>query len=276
MIEPPPAERPALIRRVIGFIGWLFTGLGFFRIFHRSKKTQRLDEIVVYSVHRSFFLWAIILSGFAFSAIVARWPGPRLELVLGWAYVWIVLYTLVSLLFDVSTPRLLLWAGVFLLIWLVSKQIEHVKHVAVLNYVFAYFRGLHPALNPGFATVMSWLLLPAWVGSLFHTFTNGRIRFSPNEIGEFQFGAGSELTDRSGLKFRTRYRDVFEMILGLGAGDLEAMDNHHAVLKRWENLLFLCFIWKRMDAVLHERSAIVDTKNGERDRPQAATNAGNP
>ena len=38
-------------------------------------------------------------------------------------------------------------------------------------------------------------------------FLNGRKKFSPNEISEFHFGEGSELTDRSGLRFRTKYRD---------------------------------------------------------------------
>jgi hypothetical protein len=34
-----------------------------------------------------------------------------------------------------------------------------------------------------------------------------------------------------------------ESFLGLGAGDLEAVDATHQVVKRWENILFLSFYW---------------------------------
>jgi hypothetical protein len=30
------------------------------------------------------------------------------------------------------------------------------------------------------------------------------------------------------------------------------------VVKSYENILFLAFIWKRMDVILHQRSAVVD------------------
>ena len=94
-------------------------------------------------------------------------------------------------------------------------------------------------------------------------FTNGRKRFSPNEISEWQIGVGSELTDRVGLKFRTRYRDLLESILGFGAGDIVANDNHQHEIKRYENVLFLFFLWPRLDDILSERAAIVDTAPGD-------------
>jgi hypothetical protein len=97
-----------------------------------------------------------------------------------------------------------------------------------------------------------------WIGALFQTFTNGRKRFTPNEISEWYVGEGCELTDRSGLKFRTRYRDILESVLGFGAGDLIAYDNSHNVIKKYESVLFLAFLWHRLDEILHERSALVD------------------
>jgi hypothetical protein len=249
------APRPGFISRVAGFVWWLLTGFGLLTyLARRGEGRNRYEEIVVYSVHRSFFLWAVILTGFISGSIVKHHPGT--QSFLGWFYIWVLIYTFVSLLFDVSTPKLLLWAGIFVFVWLISKYMEDLKHILMLGHVFAYLSSLHPALNPGFAIVVSWLLLPAWIGSLFNTFTNGRKKFTPNEISEFYLGEGSELTDRSGLKFRTRYRDLFESVLGLGAGDIVAMDNQHHVVKSWENILFLAFIWNRMDAILHERSVM--------------------
>jgi hypothetical protein len=211
-----------------------------------------IDEVTVYSAHPSFFLWLLILVGFVSAWIVGRqpdWAG-----FLGWLYVWVLLYFVVTLLYDFSTRKLALWVLIFTLIWLTSKYVELLKQVALLSYVFDYLASLQPKLDPGTATVLSWLLLLPWFGSLLHMALNGRKRFTPNEIGEFHFGEGSELTDRSGLRFRTKYRDVLETILTFGGGDLLAVDNHQNVIKRWDNIIGLFFFWKDLDRVLHQRA----------------------
>jgi hypothetical protein len=95
---------------------------------------------------------------------------------------------------------------------------------------------------------------------------NGRKKFTPNEIGEFHFGEGSELTDRTGLRFRTQYRDVLETILTFGGGDLLAVDNHQNVIKRWDNIVGLFFFWKDLDRVLHQRAAVMDVVDSEREK----------
>jgi hypothetical protein len=131
-----------------------------------------------------------------------------------------------------------------------------------LRYVFGYLASLNPKFDVGTATVLSWLLLLPWIGSLFHMALNGRKKFTPNEIGEFHFGEGSELTDRSGLRFRTKFRDVLEMLLSFGGGDLLAVDNHQNVIKRWDNVLGLFFLWKDLDRILHQR-AVMETDEGD-------------
>jgi hypothetical protein len=220
-----------------------------------------LDEVTVYSAHPSFFLWLLIAVGFISSAIVAR--APAWTGFFGWLYVWVLVYFLVTLLYDFSTRKLALWTLIFTLIWLASKYVELLKQVAVLSTVFDYLAGLQPKLDPGTATVMSWLLLLPWLGSLLHMALNGRKKFTPNEIGEFHFGEGSELTDRTGLRFRTKYRDVLETILTFGGGDLIAVDNHQNVIKRWDNIIGLFFFWNDLDRVLHQR-AVSETTEEER------------
>lgn len=224
---------------------------------------RHADSIVVYSAHPSFFLWLLILSGFTCSWIVTQqWVDAGTA---GWIYIWILVYFLVSLLYDFSLRKLVLWTGIFMLIWLMSKYVEHVRHVAVLGYVFEYLASLNPKLDPGTVTVLSWLLLFPWIGSIFHTVLNGRKRFTPNEIGEFHFGDGSELTDRSGLRFRTKYRDVLETILTFGGGDLVAVDNHQNVIKSWDNVIGLFFAWKDLDRILHQRSVVDEDKDDEKE-----------
>jgi hypothetical protein len=250
------------IRKFCGFVLWLVTGFGLLtHLFARGDAKSRQDEIVVYSVPRSFFLWAIILTGFIAAAFVRHYP--QTALFWGWVYVWVLLYTFVTLLFDVSTFKFLLWTGIFTLVWLTSKYLEDVRNMYLLSGLFDHMRNLHPTIAPGFAAVVSWLLLFPWIGGLFASFSRGRKTFSPNSIEEWFLGEGREVIDRSGLKFRSRYRDLFESLLGLGAGDLEAVDANQQVVKRWENILFLFFHWKRLDQVLHQRAAVVDAAPGE-------------
>lgn len=216
-----------------------------------------IDEVTVYSAHPSFFLWLLIVVGFTSAAVVER--SPHLAGFFGWLYVWVTLYFLVTLLYDFSARKLGLWVLIFGLIWITAKYVELLKHVAVLTPLFDYLASLQPELDPGSATVLSWLLLLPWIGSLLHMALNGRKKFTPNEIGEFHFGEGSELTDRTGLRFRTTYRDVLETILTFGGGDLLAVDNHQNVIKRWDNILGLYFFWNDLDRVLHQRAVVGET-----------------
>jgi hypothetical protein len=243
------------LKRIGPFLWWLITGFGLIPAL-LGAKSRKADEIVTYSVHRSFFLWGIILTGF----IGALWvhEAPSSALVWGWIYLFVLLYTFVTLLYDVSTPRALIWGGLVLLIWISSRYLEQVRGLTLLTAVFGFFRSLHPTLNPGFAVVLSLMLLIPWIFSLFHSYCYGRTIFSPNTIEEWHLGIGSEITDRSGMKFRSHYRDWLETFLGLGAGDIEAVDPNHNVVKRWENIVFLVFVWKKLDQVFHQRAATVD------------------
>jgi hypothetical protein len=254
------------LHRVVGFIAWVFGGFGLVAALRKGPRFAD-QEILVYSAHRAFFLWPLVFTGFIGAWIVgspwivSHWTSA--PVFMGWFYIWVLAYTLVSILFDISTWKFVLWAGIFAFIYILSRYVEMVKNVQILSHLFHYMHHLQPKLDHGFAIMMGWLLLIPWIGSLFSTFTNGRKRFTPNEISEWHMGDGSELTDRTGLKFRSKYRDVFETLLGFGAGDLLAIDGTGVVRKRWENILFLFFIWKRMDEILHQRAAVVDNEPNE-------------
>jgi hypothetical protein len=260
-LHPEPQHPLPERKRRRGVIKYTFQAVGQFvywvvlmplRIFKARKNAP--DEVVVYSVHPSFFLWMLVAVGFVLAWIAGTFEGTAD--VLGWIYVWSIVYFLFTLLYDFSTKKLALWAGIFMLIWLAARYVENLRNVVIIGHVLHYMAGLSPRLDPGTATVISWLLLFPWLGSVIQTIVNGRKRFTPNEIGEFHFGEGSELTDRSGLRFKTSYRDVLETVLTFGGGDLVAVDNHQTVIKRWNNILGLFFLWKYLDRILHQRAVV--------------------
>lgn len=254
--QPNVPATPAVRSRWVRCAKWLGGGCGLLSAIHRHNARHfKLEEAIVYTVHRAFFLWALILTGFI-AAPAVRHHGHAIGW--GWIYAAVMLFTFVTIVLDMNALRIALFTGIFAFIWLASRYLEDLKHIPILSDVGAYFRGLHPRLDPGFATLISWMLLIPWLGALFHAFGRGRKVFSPNSIEEWFLGEGREITDRSGLKFRSRYRDLLETLLGFGCGDLEAIDGSGNVVKRYENILFLLFRWRRLDEILHQRSAVVD------------------
>jgi hypothetical protein len=227
----------------------------------RGAARDGSNQVTVYSAHPSFYLWLPIFIGFIGSWWV-RWQ-PAAEHFFGWLYIWVLMFFIVTLLYDFSIRKLGVWLGIFTLIWLTSKWFEDVKEWVLLGHVFGYLASLEPKLDPGMATVLSWLLLLPWFGSLIFMSLNGRKTFSPNEISEQSFGEGKELTDRSGLRFRTKYKDLLETLLTFGGGELQAVDNHQNVIKHWDNIVGLYFLWADLDTILHERSVVDSKKPGD-------------
>ena len=236
--------------------------LGLFLFFPRLlKRGRQIDEVVVYSAHPAFYLWIIILTGFVLAGLVAlARRGPYAA----WIYIFVLTYLIVAILYDLSVKKLLLWTGVVLLFWLAAKYFEHLHNVAIVGWIVKHFADLDPRFDSGTVLVLSWLLLLPWIASLFEMYFNRRKKFSPNEISEFHFGEGCELTDRSGLRFVTKYRDVLETILGFGSGDLLAVDNQQHVIKHYDNIIGLWFHWKTLDRILHQRATLVDEDGAEK------------
>ena len=225
----------------------------------RAKGTPDLDEIVLYSAPPAFFLWIVLLVGFGLKLIC---PSPIVSSTVGaWIFIFTLIYFLLALLYDMSLKKLVICTLVVAVLWLFAKYMESLHHVAILGPILNYFARLNPQYDPGTVTVICWLLLIPWVVSLFEMALNRRIKFSPNEIAESHFGEGSELTDRMGLRFQTKYRDVLETLLGFGAGDLLAVDNQKRVIKRYENIVGLWFKWNKLDRILHQRETMLDDED---------------
>jgi len=102
------------------------------------------------------------------------------------------------------------------------------------------------------------MLMILFLSSVFHTIARGRKKFTPNQIEEFSLGEGSDITDRAGLHFITRYNDLLESVLGFGSGDIVASDSTGKPIKTWNNILFLFFRWPRLQEILEQRVATVD------------------
>ena len=219
---------------------------------------SKVDEVVVFSAPPAFFLWIIIATGFGLRWLISAGLSERAG---AWLFIFTLLYFMLAVLYDMNLKRFALWLLIIAALWLFGKYLEGLHHVAILGPILHHFASLDPQYDQGTISAICWLLLIPWVASLFAMYFNRKKKFSPNEIAEFHFGEGSELTDRSGLRFVTKYRDVLETILGFGSGDVLAVDNHQVVIKRYENILGLWFKWEKLDRILHQRATLLDEEN---------------
>src|SRR4051794_254015 len=78
--------------KIFPFIGWVLSGFGLFPLLWRQffgdkNARHNYEEVVVYSVHRSFFLWLIILAGFVCAPIANHTQSHGVQTFLGWFYV---------------------------------------------------------------------------------------------------------------------------------------------------------------------------------------------
>ena len=263
--EPPtkPQSSAAQINFVTK-IGRIFTA-PFVAVGHIVRGGSRIDEIVVYSAPPAFFLWVVIFTGFLLRLVVTN--HILTEQAGAWIFIFVLVYFLLAVLYDMSLKKLVLCTLVFAVLWLFAKYVESLRNIAILGPILQHFKDLNPKYDPGTVSVICWLLLIPWIASIFEMVFNRKKQFSPNEIAEFHFGEGSELTDRTGLRFQTKYRDVLETMLGFGGGDLLAVDNHQRVIKRFENIIGLWFHWDKLDRILHQRATLLEGDAGQEPPP---------
>ena len=253
--QQQPAVKIGIVTRVGRVIAAPFVAVG-----HIVRGGRKPDEIVVYSAPPAFFLWIVIVTGFLLRLVC---PHILTAQAGAWIFIFVLVYFILAILYDMSLKKLVLVTLVAAVVWLFAKYMESLHQIAIIGPIIRHFRELDPKYDPGTVSIICWLLVIPWVCSIFEMVFNRKKQFSPNEIAEFHFGEGSELTDRSGLRFVTKYRDVLETLLGFGGGDLIAVDNQQHVIKRYENIVGLWFHWQKLDRILHQRATLLDEDEGK-------------
>lgn len=243
----PQYVKPGVFASFGSVLVYLFHLLTFGK-FRKRLLHFRNEEAVVYSAHRSFYLWALILLGFILKPVLDT-NGYWL-----WPWIWIMagVYTFLTVLWQLGTKKLAVITLVVLVLYF--SGLLHYSH---------YLRNLHPYMNGSVPLAFSLLLIIPWTVSLIETFRVGKKKFSPNGIEERLIGEGNDVLDRGGFHFVCRYPDILEFILGFGSGTIEARDGSNKVVIAYENVLFLFFRWSAIDEILHQRAAVVD--NAEAD-----------
>lgn len=246
----------SLLSKAIKMFVWLITLGGYIPILRGGLRNVTIDDELVFSVDPAFFVWPLILVGFVGGFFVHHWP--KTAIFWGWTWAITLVYIFVAVLANLNITKLVIWGFIVGFFIVLSKYMESLHHIPLLSPVFKHLAKLDPKLEPGTAAFVGWMLFILWIGAIAHAVMNGCKKFTPNQIMELHAVDGSDMTDRSGLHFITRYNDVLESILGGGSGDIVATDGQGNVVKEFHNILFLFFLWPRLEEILEQRVTTVD------------------
>ncbi len=226
-----------------------------------GRQRFKVEETVLFSVHRSFYMWGLIFLGWFVSMLLHRFPHQAGM----WTWIYLIglFYTFTLILFDLGTIKLVVLSFVVGFFILAAKYVESLHHVSMIGWLFKHFAQQYPIINSGVPYIISWFLFFPWLIALLESWRTGMKSFSPNGIEERHLLVGREITDRSGLHFVCKYPDLLEAILGFGAGTIVAYNNDNKVVKEWNHILGLYFAWDRLDEIIHQRSAVVDNSKND-------------
>ncbi len=103
-LPAPPRPRRQLIRPAFRAVFQFVKYMVMLPVALVRGRRGKADEGTVYSAHPSFFLWLLIAVGFISAAVVTA--KPHLAGTFGWLYVWVLVYFIVTLMYDFSARKL--------------------------------------------------------------------------------------------------------------------------------------------------------------------------
>lgn len=178
----------------------------------------------------------------------------RLE-VLGWVYLWIAIFVVLTLGVDVGRNQAAFWVVFFVAVWLLGLWLHDAKGFTIFGDIYRWFAGLDVQYNRNLALSLSIILLIPYLIMLAWARINDKWRITHNEFEHYSLGKMDDSLGRGAKTIRTSFPDVFELLLGL-AGTLVVYNaTGTRELRRVPHVMFLPFVRKRLNKIL-ERTAI--------------------
>jgi hypothetical protein len=253
---PPaaPASAPAGRRNVARDIGRVIRipfipVLWFLRLLvFRVAEKQGSQVISFTSYSNLIYCWPIIVVGFVNAGLASAGIGS--PAVLGWIWLFSIVFTLVVMGTDLTRNATLGWA-LFVALILALGSLIHAKYqIPVLGAIYDHFAVLGVTFGAGMGRAMSELLLIVMVVVIVHAMLDGRHEISSREVTHRRFMRASESWPLSLNLVRLDWPDMLEMIAGCGAGHLLIVDQSRREVLRIPNVPFLWFFREEVNSVL--------------------------
>lgn len=246
--ERSKGPRIPILSEAWGFVRFVFSGFGLFdAVLRKRRGANRLEEVIVHQFHTGIYLWLWILFGFVSSCLVSWGADASL---FGWLYLMVVMYTLITVLFDISRNMMLVVLLAIGFVGVSGLYLQDHVNLPVISSLYSFFVGMQVRLDPGFARALSWLLLIPFGCVLVQAYFDGHVRITSNEIEVYHYGKMTDSISRIGKRIRERYRDLNETLLGLGAADMVVIDYNGKEERLFQNIVGLRYRWAEIDRML--------------------------
>lgn len=200
----------------------------------------------------------------SYSKLVYLWPFIPFGLIvwlleslgvsstgLGWATVIAVYLSWVVLCEDINFKGavvVVLVIALFLALGVLSRIFLSVPYLSWIHHLFASLQvGFHSGLARGLAMLVA-------IGLIFYVvpraFLVGRYEITSQEISHLRFMMGTVSHPRAGKKVRIEYPDLFELVVGLGGGQVTLYDPHGRKDLEIPNVLFLKLFEDEIERIL--------------------------
>ena len=194
------------------------------------------------------YLWPIMVVGWAGSLLIG-WGlvGPS---VMGWIWITVVLLVLLCIGADTDRNKTIALVLVVLLLWTSGLLLEEKKGIPILSHVYDFFAAQNVQFEPGTARVLSVATLIVLIFVVIGAWFDGRYEITTREISHRRLLRTSDSLPRAAKRIKRDWRDLTELILGIGAGDLIVLDSNKNVVMRISNVPFLWFFRHDVDHIL--------------------------
>jgi len=245
----------------IGFLpggGFLVTERGGRLLLVKGAQADRVSgvpKVYFTSFSTLLYLWPIMIVGWAGSWMV-DWGlvGPS---VMGWIWITVILLVLLCIGADTDRNKTIALVLVILLLWTSGLLLEAKKGIPVLSHIYDFFAAQDVKFEPGTAQVLSIATLIVLIFVVIGAWFDGRYEITTREISHRRLLRTSDSLPRAAKRIKRDWRDLTELILGIGAGDLIVLDSNKNIVMRISNVPFLWFFRHDVDHIL-EVLAVTD------------------
>lgn len=230
------------------------------------KREHRVHEVVFIGYPKLLFIWPLLLAGLVLYPL-AGWISPEApndSETLGWVYLFITLFVLLTLGVDVDRNQAIFLVVLVGGLWVLGLWLRDSKGFTLFGDIYRWFDALNLRYNREFGFALSLLLLLPYLVMLGLARLNDYWKITHNEFEHYSLGRMDDSLGRGAKTIRTAYPDMFEAILGL-AGTLVVFNaSGTRELRRIPHVMFLPFVRKRLNQIL-ERTAITMDQVEEED-----------
>lgn len=242
-IEPQGGVLSRFITILFTPILWIVRPLVF-----RVGSEKGNPKVYLTSYSTLIYLWPIMLVG-----ILGNW-ALKLEWVsaakLGWIWLTVVIVVIICIGADLNRTKGFILALIVGLLWVLGVLLNAKYQIPVLSHIYSYLSEKNVEFQTGTTWVMSLAVAVILVGVVFIAWFDGRYEITTMEITHRRIFETSDSLPRAAKRIKRDWRDITEVILGLGAGDVIVIDTNKNIVMRIPNVPFLWFFRHDVDHVL--------------------------